>query len=149
MRPKSWLNRMLLMSLGIPESSPPAICLDVVKCGRPDSQWVKLNVDGSALNNPGSCGGGGICRREDGNMIFAFSSGYGQGSNNSAEFFSIYKGLSICVRLGLRQVLVESDSKMVVDLINGVSQGGWKWSHWLARIATLTNLGSFHFSHIL
>ncbi|XP_058068856.1 uncharacterized protein LOC131218191 [Magnolia sinica] len=91
--------------------------------------------------------GGGIYRKEDGELVFAFSHGYGLGTNNKAEFLAIYEGLSICANKGLWNVIVESNSKLVVDMLNRVSQMGWKWYHWVTRITSLDSRGSFRYTH--
>ena len=49
------------------------------------AQWVKLNVDGSALRNPLIIGDGGIFRQHNGEMILAFARPLGEGTNNPAE----------------------------------------------------------------
>ncbi|XP_058082439.1 uncharacterized protein LOC131230550 [Magnolia sinica] len=121
----------------------------VVVWNRLDRGWVKLNVDGSALHNPGPSRGGGICRKDNGDVLFAFHRGFGVGSNDKAELMTVFKGLSICISLGLWNVVVESDSKLVMDLFTKISRPGWKWHHWVARIFSLNVKGSFRFSHTL
>lgn len=49
---------------------------------RPPGDILKLNTDGSALDNPGRIGGGGILRDLEGNMIYAYATPLGFGSNN-------------------------------------------------------------------
>ncbi|MGV7989093.1 ribonuclease H family protein, partial [Mycobacterium kansasii] len=44
-------------------------------------------------------------------------------------------------------MLVESDSKLVVDWLNNISKVGWKMHHWVARILSLNLKGSFRFAH--
>ena len=45
----------------------------------------KLNTDGSALQNSGKVGGGGILRDHQGIFIYAFSISLGFGTNNFSE----------------------------------------------------------------
>ncbi|WMV13570.1 hypothetical protein MTR67_006955 [Solanum verrucosum] len=51
----------------------------------PPNSTYKLNTDGSALNNPGKIGGGGILRDSNGTIVYAFAIPLGEGSNNQAE----------------------------------------------------------------
>jgi len=54
-----------------------------VKWLKPPRNFIKLNSDGSCVQ--GSCGGGGLIRDNQGNMMFAYSLGLGQGTSNMAE----------------------------------------------------------------
>ncbi|XP_058075772.1 uncharacterized protein LOC131224254 [Magnolia sinica] len=51
---------------------------------------------------------------------------YGEGNNNSAELQAVYDGLALCGNLGLSKVVVELDSKLVVDALKGQSHKAWK-----------------------
>ncbi|XP_058106811.1 uncharacterized protein LOC131250539 [Magnolia sinica] len=111
--------------------------------------WVKLNVDGSALSNPGPSGGGGVCRNASGSFVFGFSAAYGVGSNNLAELRAIHDGMVFCLEKGLIRVIVESDSEVVIAALSSPSKTPWRWQPWLARIFCLCRLGHFSFSHTL
>lgn len=54
------------------------------KWDKPSPGWFKLNVDGSARGETTT--GGGVIRNHHGELLAAFSSFYGLGTNNSAEF---------------------------------------------------------------
>ncbi|KAI9186197.1 hypothetical protein LWI28_014743 [Acer negundo] len=82
---------------------------------KPSCGLVKINCDGSARNNPGSSGGGGILRDANGYFKRAFTSHYGVGSNNRAELKALIDGIWLCKRLSYSYVIIESDSKIVVD----------------------------------
>ncbi|WMV08885.1 hypothetical protein MTR67_002270 [Solanum verrucosum] len=45
----------------------------------------KINSDGSALDNPGKMGAGGIVRDAQGDLIYAYATPLGHGTNNQAE----------------------------------------------------------------
>ncbi|XP_058080751.1 uncharacterized protein LOC131228933 [Magnolia sinica] len=103
--------------------------LIVVRWQIPPTGWNKLNVDGSTIENPGPSGGGGLCRNDRGDFISGFLAGYGPGSNVYAKLRAIHDGLTHCVTLGLQNIIVESDSKLVVDFLNGLAKPSWKWSY--------------------
>ncbi|KAK4724849.1 hypothetical protein R3W88_027628 [Solanum pinnatisectum] len=63
---------------------------------KPESGWVKLNMDGSR-------GGGGIVKF------------YGNCSNNSAEAMAMLKGIYVCLNNGLTNVIVETDSIIILN----------------------------------
>ncbi|XP_058103383.1 uncharacterized protein LOC131246940 [Magnolia sinica] len=97
-----------------------------VKWRQPTPGWVKLNVDGSSLGNPGPSGGGGICRNDSSAFILGFTVAYGVGSNNMAELFAIYDGMMLCLEKGLDTIILESDSKLLIDSLIKQSKTPWK-----------------------
>ncbi|XP_058071098.1 uncharacterized protein LOC131220145 [Magnolia sinica] len=106
-------------------------------------------MDGSSRGNPGPSRGGGICRSENGNVIFAFAVGYGVGFNNLAEFRVVWDGLVLCFAKGLSRIVVELDSKLVVDILNHSSNPSWIWRNWSSRIDTMGNYRWLSFQHVL
>ncbi|XP_040987723.1 uncharacterized protein LOC121235443 [Juglans microcarpa x Juglans regia] len=87
----------------------------LVKWSKPPSGWIKLNCNGSCPNNPGSSEGGGILRDMDGNFKVAFSAHFGLGTNNKAELRAILEGIRLCKSLYFSKIIIESDSKLIVD----------------------------------
>ncbi|WMV30187.1 hypothetical protein MTR67_023572 [Solanum verrucosum] len=61
------------------------IRITLVMWKTPPMNKYKLNTDGSALQNPGKIGGGGILRDDQGVSIYAFVVPFGEGTNNQAE----------------------------------------------------------------
>ena len=100
---------------------------------RPPLHCFKLNFDGASKANPGLGGGGGVIRDHFGNFVAAFSSGYGSCTNMYAEFHALKDGLYLCLDMGLdlNNVMVESDSKVLVDTINSSKCSLWRIRrHW-------------------
>ncbi|XP_058084048.1 uncharacterized protein LOC131231762 [Magnolia sinica] len=107
-----------------------------------------MNIDGSARGNPGKLGGRGLARDDNGKFLFAFASGYGWGSNNRVELRAAYDGLLLSLNKGFRQIQLESDSKLVIDLLSGRSSPSWQGRPWVARIKNLMNRGNLSLSFI-
>lgn len=91
----------------------------IVKWSAPKEPYFKLNCDGASKGNPGKSGSGGIIRNYKGQLIQAFASFEGFISNNRSECLAILKGLQICKNLNINHIIVESDSKMVIDILTG------------------------------
>ena len=49
-------------AIGLEARSKPAKTIIPVGWEKPSWGWLKLNSDGSAINNPGKAGGGGLFR---------------------------------------------------------------------------------------
>ena len=80
---------------------------------------IIINVDGASRGNPGPAAIGAIIRDEAGNILGHISRALGVTTNNQAEYQAIIAGLEKAVAAGARQVTVKSDSKLVVEQING------------------------------
>lgn len=115
-------------------------CL-LVKWSKPPSGWIKLNSDGSSRNNAGSLGGGGILRDMDGNFKAAFSAHFGVGTNNGAELRAMLEGIRLCKRLSFFNVIIESDSKLVVDWVRSGNCTLWYlWDYWNEFISEMQGM---------
>ncbi|KAG6707971.1 hypothetical protein I3842_06G057300 [Carya illinoinensis] len=84
------------------------------------SMKYKLNVYGSSLRNPGLASGRGVIRDHD-----------GQVSNNVDEGRALFDGLKLAQQLGIRDILVESDSEVIVRWIQAGKCNLWYfWDFW-------------------
>lgn len=70
---------------------------------------MNLNVDGGSFVNLGESSGGDIIRNALGRTITGFAHHYGSAINNIVECKALLDGFRLCRRLGLKNVLVESD----------------------------------------
>lgn len=80
---------------------------------------VIINADGAARGNPGPAAIGATIKDEGGNIIASISRRIGVTTNNQAEYRAIITALEKAVSLGARQVALKSDSKLIVEQING------------------------------
>ncbi|KAF9622098.1 hypothetical protein IFM89_029382 [Coptis chinensis] len=94
-------------------------CSTLVTWKKPPVGFFKLNSDGSSLNNPGRCGGGGIIRDHNGVFCEAFAFSFGFGSNTKAELFAVLEGLKICLQRNFRLLIVELDSQIILGWFYG------------------------------
>lgn len=89
------------------ESGPP-----------PPFGTLKINTDGSSRGNPGHARGGGIGKDNSGKAIFFFSEYKGIQSNNYMEALVVLMALERGCALGWSKIICESDSQVVVDMLN-------------------------------
>lgn len=99
----------------------------------PPPPFVKLNIDGSSLGNPGLLGGGGVIRNHCGDVLQAFSSFYGLCTNMEAEANALLEGIKLCNALGFGQVLAETDSQALLQAIT-CNEQPWRIDHQIAEI---------------
>ena len=112
---------------------------------------MKINTDGSSQGNPGHAGIGARGRSNDGGAVFLFSIYKGQHSNNLMEALAIKIAIERGCSLGWKKIISESDSQIVVDMLNNQSLEDvtWKLASLAKKILSLCSLlDSVSFRHI-
>jgi len=69
------------------------------------------------LGNPGLVGGGGLIRNDKGEWVKGFARAIGATTSVAAELWALRYGIKLCIALKLTAVVIELDSKLVVDLL--------------------------------
>ncbi|KAJ6734323.1 hypothetical protein OIU79_001560 [Salix purpurea] len=90
---------------------------------KPPPGFAKLNTDASFKKYKYNCSRSsiaGVCRDENGIWMFGFSSRVESESSFEAELVAVREALKLAWDKGLTRVIVESDSKSVVDRINNI-----------------------------
>jgi len=80
----------------------------------------KIQFDGAAIPNPGEMGIGAVLI-ENGNIITKISKKLpDNGTNNIAEYTALLTAISKALELGWKHIMIEGDSKLVVNQVKGV-----------------------------
>jgi len=82
-------------------------------------QWT-LMVDGAARGNPGEAGCGAAIFDENGAVVKELSRYLGRTTNNVAEYEGLLMGLEALLQLGQKNIIVQSDSELMVRQMTGV-----------------------------
>ena len=88
------------------------------------SIWLKLNFDGAAREGIGVAGG--VLCDANGEALLVYVRRVGEGSNNKAEATTLLWGLQLITNLQMKEITIEGDWKLIIDMANGASQLGWK-----------------------
>jgi ribonuclease H / adenosylcobalamin/alpha-ribazole phosphatase len=80
---------------------------------------VIVSTDGAARGNPGPAGIGVVVAAEDGEILGEIAEGIGVATNNVAEYTAVIRGLERARALMASQVLVRSDSRLIVEQLSG------------------------------
>lgn len=80
----------------------------------PQEHFIKLNVDGTSLGNPGRSGFGGIFRNRHGEWLLGFSGFCDFNTNLKAELMAISQELEIAWEQGYKAILCDSDSTLAI-----------------------------------
>jgi ribonuclease HI len=82
----------------------------------------KIQFDGAAIPNPGKMGIG-VVLIEDKSLIVKISKKLpDKGTNNIAEYTALLTGLRKALELGWKHIIIEGDSKLVINQV----KGAWK-----------------------
>jgi ribonuclease HI len=80
---------------------------------------VVIYCDGAARGNPGPAGAGAVVADPDGTVLAEIAEGLGETTNNVAEYTAAIRGLEAAKRLGAREVLLRSDSQLMINQMTG------------------------------
>ncbi|KAK8676448.1 hypothetical protein V6N13_142022 [Hibiscus sabdariffa] len=92
-------------------------------CNPPSLSFLKFNVDGTC-SHEGKCGVGGVLRDAKGSILMEFSLSIGVGSALLADILAIKLAVEHFVNspwVNRSRLIVESDSKVVVDWVSNPS----------------------------
>ena len=78
-----------------------------------------LNVDGASRGNPGPAAIGITFKNEKLRLLASISKTIGVATNNQAEYRALIAGLEKAIQLGAREVVVNSDSELLVKQLQG------------------------------
>jgi len=108
-----------------------------------------MNFDGAAKGNPGRASICGIIRDPFGKMVVGFVGGIGVQSALVAEARALFMGLKIVVSLGIVNLHIEGDSKVVTDAVKKEKFIGWNTKDILIDVSFLmSKLRNKKVSHI-
>lgn len=99
--------------------TPSRVCKKqtLVRWDPPPEGFYKLNTDGSILQNPGKAGAGDLIRDYHGRWILGFGRPLGVANSLMAEGWALQDGLRLARWMGIQNLYVELDAKVLYDLI--------------------------------
>ena len=83
----------------------------------------KLNFDGATNGGIGAVGGG--LQDKNGDVLLVYTGKVGIGSNNLAKAMALLWGLQLTREMKIKEITIEGDSKLIIDLVKGVSRREW------------------------
>ena len=93
--------------------------------------WWCAQIDGSSLGNPGPAGCGVALFDASGQLVWYGAIGLSECTSNVAEYHSLLVVIQVILALGVPRVVIECDSKLVVEQCLG---------NWACRDPLLQNL---------
>ena len=90
-----------------------------IRWERPSNGWWKMNVDEAASCASGRAGAGDILRDSQGRWKAYFTVSTRLINNMTADLWGILKGIEMAWNSGERRVILETDSKAALELVQG------------------------------
>ncbi|PNY07582.1 ribonuclease H, partial [Trifolium pratense] len=106
---------------------PKPMSLKEVIWQPPPPQWIKCNTDGALTPSASACGG--IFRNSNAEFLCAFASKTDMASAFSAELCGFMTAIEIADARGWRNMLIESDSMLVVNAYKSSNLVSWSLSN--------------------
>jgi ribonuclease HI len=78
-----------------------------------------VSTDGASRGNPGPAGYGVSIAMPDGTIVEELAKGIGVATNNVAEYTAAREGLRKAAELGADDVLLRSDSRLLIEQLSG------------------------------
>ena len=76
-------------------------------------------TDGAARGNPGPAGAGAHLTTPEGDVVGEIAEGLGETTNNVAEYTAAIRGLERAAELGATDVVLRSDSQLLINQLTG------------------------------
>jgi ribonuclease HI len=111
---------------------------------------MNIFTDGGSRGNPGPSGAGGVIFNQSGEVVAEISEYLGIQTNNYAEYQGLILTLQRAIELGIDEVSVFMDSKLIVEQVNGK----WKVKSVTLRplyntvVGLLPNFKKITFKHV-
>ena len=93
----------------------------IIKWNTQPEPFIKLNIDGNSLGNPGLASASELLRNSSGDWISIFSLHMGITSNNIAELGAVHQGLLLAWNLGFKFIHLEIDSMRVLSRLTNTN----------------------------
>lgn len=100
-----------------------------------DKRWCAF-IDGASSGNPGDAGIGVLIYSPEGNEVVKESVYIGKKTNNMAEYEALLYALKKAIELSIDDLVVHSDSQLLVNQINGGFKVRSKKLKWYAEEAS-------------
>ncbi|MCH79341.1 ribonuclease H protein, partial [Trifolium medium] len=115
---------------------------DIIFIGwkQPQEGWFKLNCDGAHKSSIHLSGCGGLLRNNNGICVSSFARKIGSCDALQAEVWGMYIEMDLARRRGITHIQVESDSKVLVDMVTGNCKVNGRIPTLIKRVRALKNL---------
>ncbi|GLJ34459.1 hypothetical protein SUGI_0692980 [Cryptomeria japonica] len=106
----------------------------------PDVGWIKCNFDDFSKGNLRISKAGGLISDHKGFLVVGYGLGLSTTTNNKAKAWAAWIGLQCLSDITRRNVILEGDSKLLVNCLNNVTSPPWEIKEIIGRCKCLIEL---------
>lgn len=81
---------------------------------------LRIAIDGASRGNPGPAGIGVVFYNDDDEVVREVGEFIGETTNNVAEYKALIRGLEEALKMGAREIRVQTDSELLARQVSGV-----------------------------
>ena len=81
---------------------------------------LRIAIDGASRDNPGAAGIGVVVYNDDDEVVREIGEYIGETTNNVAEYKALIRGLEEALRMGAREIYVQTDSELLARQVSGI-----------------------------
>ncbi|KAH0703253.1 hypothetical protein KY285_017531 [Solanum tuberosum] len=129
------------------EKLRPKVSVKTTTWKKPEEGRIKLNLDGSFLENNGKAEIGGIARDTNGNFLFSFVVPIQCKDHNIAEALGTQFAIIIVKDKGYEKCTIDMDSKIIVDLMQSNNSQNLNLRAIMEDIICLIDKNDINFIH--
>lgn len=134
------IERIMLERLRIPIKEVGVRRGKWVGWRKPETNKLKLNVDGSRRGQVTTAGG--VMRDSNGDFLVGFAVRFTHTDSLRSELEAIWHGLQVCKEFHPGDIEVETDSEGACKMICNYSEAPWRYKYLIRRIRKLMEDGS-------
>ncbi|KAH0781860.1 hypothetical protein KY290_001458 [Solanum tuberosum] len=125
----------------------PNLYYHIVKWSLPKLRWIKCNTDGASKGNPSEISYGFCVRDKNGDLLYAEAQSIGITTNMEAELRALWEGLKYCKEQGFNQIMLETDSLSLKNMIKQNWRVPWVLAERIQEIQKMMELVNSHLDH--
>ncbi|XP_059285202.1 uncharacterized protein LOC132038567 [Lycium ferocissimum] len=130
------------------EEIRPRIRYQFIYWDPPPDGMIKCNIDGASKGNPGRSSYGYCLRNSLGDLIYVEGKEIHETTNMEAEVMAIKEAIYHCVANNIQEVLVETDSMVMKNIIEGTWEIPWQLIVIVEDIKHLITMCEVKFQHV-
>ncbi|XP_059295549.1 uncharacterized protein LOC132048883 [Lycium ferocissimum] len=146
-----WLNSIPFLwpeIVAMLDNYNPRIITKVMYWKLPPDRWFKCNTDGATRGNPGDSSYGFCVRNWLGDLLYAQSETIGESTNVIAEAKAILEGIKYSIDMQLLPLIVETDSLLLKNMVEGEWKVPWGIISYVERIKRLKEMYEVKIQHV-
>jgi ribonuclease HI len=116
----------IIKTFNVSTHQPRAPIIKEVIWSPPLQSWIKCNIDGASIGNPGNSACGGIFRNHEADFVCCFAEPLGNSSSYLAELNGALRAIDLAFENSWNNIWLETDSSLVVLAFQ--NEGHIPWS---------------------